>query len=197
MNNQKGFTIIELIVVVATIAVLTAIIISNVNKYAVKARDVKRKADLAQVKKAMLMYAADHDSLLPASGFGYSNSGYGWANNASGVGSCYSYTLEDVLKGVIIAGMPSPYNLYTNMARDPLVGGCGGNQPNSNPGGYMHYHPTTGTSIDSTCAILLAHLENPSTADLSTCDYPGKVCVANPWGPGSYGMNYCLEVKTQ
>jgi prepilin-type N-terminal cleavage/methylation domain-containing protein len=57
--NKRGFTIVELIVVVATIAVLAAIIISNVNKYAAKARDARRKADMAMVAKAMQMYYAD------------------------------------------------------------------------------------------------------------------------------------------
>jgi prepilin-type N-terminal cleavage/methylation domain-containing protein len=179
MKNQKGFTIIELIVVVATIAVLAAIIISNVNKYAVKARDVKRKADLTQMKKAMLMWAVDHDGKLPTSGFGDSGGGNGWATNRTTDGSCYSYTLESVLAGR--AG-DAPRNLYMQTPRDPN-GGCWGIDPS--PGGYMYYWNST------SCATLFASLENPSAADLNTCN---SKCYG---GMPGYGMNYCFDVKTQ
>lgn len=56
----KGFTIIELIVVIATIAVLAAVIISNVNQYAAKARDAKRAADTKNILKALMMFQADN-----------------------------------------------------------------------------------------------------------------------------------------
>lgn len=61
MNTKKnGFTIIELIVVVAIIAVLAAIVITNVNIYMVKARDARRKADIKQIMLALEMYYADN-----------------------------------------------------------------------------------------------------------------------------------------
>jgi general secretion pathway protein G len=56
MTNQKGFTIVELIVVVATIAVLAAIVLTNVNQYTAKARDAKRMTDLKQIRIALQMY---------------------------------------------------------------------------------------------------------------------------------------------
>ena len=39
MNKQKGFTIIELIVVIAIIAVLAAIVMVNVTKYIAQGKD--------------------------------------------------------------------------------------------------------------------------------------------------------------
>jgi len=59
VSQSKGFTIIELIVVIAIIAVLSGIVVSNVNKYQAKARDTRRIADLNQLEKALLLYAAD------------------------------------------------------------------------------------------------------------------------------------------
>jgi prepilin-type N-terminal cleavage/methylation domain-containing protein len=80
MKTQKGFTIIELIVVVATIAVLAAIVLSNVNQYFSKARDAKRRLDVSQIQRALEMYYADYGTYPIATGATSPNSG--WANSA-------------------------------------------------------------------------------------------------------------------
>jgi general secretion pathway protein G len=72
MEDEKGFTIVELIVVVATIAVLAAVVLTNVNQYASKARDAKRTADMAQLQKVLDMYYADNGS-FPSRGWTCSN----------------------------------------------------------------------------------------------------------------------------
>ena len=53
MNKQKGFTIIELIVVIAIIAVLASIVLVNVTTYISKAKDAKIKSDLASIALVM------------------------------------------------------------------------------------------------------------------------------------------------
>ena len=45
-KNNKGFTIIELIVVIAIVAVLATIIITSVNQFQTKGRDAKRIANM-------------------------------------------------------------------------------------------------------------------------------------------------------
>lgn len=58
MKNKKGFTIIELIVVIAIIAILAAIVMVGVTQYIAKARDAKVKSDISQIAKdAMAKYA--------------------------------------------------------------------------------------------------------------------------------------------
>ena len=49
MNKQKGFTIIELIVVIAIIAVLAAIVLVNVTQYIAKGRDAAIKGNLSSI----------------------------------------------------------------------------------------------------------------------------------------------------
>ncbi|MDP3882580.1 MAG: prepilin-type N-terminal cleavage/methylation domain-containing protein [Candidatus Staskawiczbacteria bacterium] len=49
MNKNKGFTIIELIVVIAIIAVLAAIVLVNVTQYIAKSRDAAIKGNLATI----------------------------------------------------------------------------------------------------------------------------------------------------
>ena len=49
MNKQKGFTIIELIVVIAIIAVLAAIVLVNVTSYINKGKDAAAEGNLASM----------------------------------------------------------------------------------------------------------------------------------------------------
>ena len=79
MQQQKGFTIIELIVVIAIIAVLAAIVITNVNGYMAKARDSRRAADIRNIQVALAMYYASNGN-YPASGGATSPNG-SWSNS--------------------------------------------------------------------------------------------------------------------
>ncbi len=56
LGRIRGFTLIELLVVIAIIGVLSAIIISSVNIARTNARDAKRVAQLAEVRKALELY---------------------------------------------------------------------------------------------------------------------------------------------
>ena len=53
MNKSKGFTIIELIVVIAIIAVLASIVLVNVTSYINKAKAVKIKSDIANIARGV------------------------------------------------------------------------------------------------------------------------------------------------
>ena len=68
-----GFTLIELLVVISIIGLLAGLVISNVAGVRERARDVERKSDLDQTKKALRMYYNDYNmyplaSELPAVG---------------------------------------------------------------------------------------------------------------------------------
>jgi len=58
---KSGFTLIELLVVVSIIGMLTALIVVNFNAARERARDVQRKSDLNQIKRALRMYYNDYD----------------------------------------------------------------------------------------------------------------------------------------
>ena len=59
MEKSKGFTIIELIVVIAIIAILASIVLVNVTSYINKAKDAKIKSDIANIALAMGSCLAD------------------------------------------------------------------------------------------------------------------------------------------
>lgn len=81
-TNKRGFTIIELIVVIAIISVLAAIVIVGVVQYINKARDASVKSNLAQIAKTLQIYFSSHsnyDSLTqnPEINFPCNQSSYG------------------------------------------------------------------------------------------------------------------------
>jgi general secretion pathway protein G len=57
--NQKGFTLIELIVVVTIIGILAAVAVSNVKNAQQKAREAALRDDLFEMRKAIDNYYAD------------------------------------------------------------------------------------------------------------------------------------------
>ena len=57
---KKGFTLIELLIVIVILGILAAFISGNFFSSLKKGRDVRRKADLSSVKKALEMYYEDH-----------------------------------------------------------------------------------------------------------------------------------------
>ena len=60
-----GFTLIELLVVISIIGLLAGLVISNVAGVRERARDVERKTDLDQIKKALRMYYNDNNTYPP------------------------------------------------------------------------------------------------------------------------------------
>ena len=63
-KKNFGFTLIELLVVISIIGLLAALIMVNFNAARERARDVQRKSDMDQIKKALRMYYNDM-SLYP------------------------------------------------------------------------------------------------------------------------------------
>ncbi len=59
LNQKKGFTFIEVLVVTSIIAVLATIGVVSYSSANIKARDGKRKADVEQIRAGLEMYRVD------------------------------------------------------------------------------------------------------------------------------------------
>jgi general secretion pathway protein G len=56
LSSQKGFTLLELLVVIVVIGILALLVIPNLTSAPKKARDIQRKTDLRAVQKALEEY---------------------------------------------------------------------------------------------------------------------------------------------
>ncbi len=70
--NKKGFTLIELIIVMIILSVLLGSILGNFFTSLKKERDARRKLDLQQVQKALEMYYQDKNAYPSSLTFGSS-----------------------------------------------------------------------------------------------------------------------------
>ena len=66
-NRKKGFTIIELLVVISIIGLLSTISVVSLNGARIKSRDAKRVSDISQLKTAIELYFNDQ-GYYPAEG---------------------------------------------------------------------------------------------------------------------------------
>jgi general secretion pathway protein G len=61
-KTKSGFTLIELIIVITIIGVLATLVINNLNDARSRARDAKKKQELANFKTALRMYYNDYQT---------------------------------------------------------------------------------------------------------------------------------------
>ena len=75
-GNSKGFTLIELMIVVAIIGILAAIAIPNFLKYQCKAKQSEAKTNLGSLRVAQEAYFAEYDKYKQATtGIGFTIKG--------------------------------------------------------------------------------------------------------------------------
>lgn len=172
---NKGFTIVELLIVIVVIAILAAITIVAYNGIQQRARDTQRRSDVAAIEKGLKMWTIDNPEtpyMTNSSGCGgNTGSGHAWFNYRNG--TTYPEAMSSCLKS---AG-------YTS---GDIIDPSGGVSCNSGMTttcfAYMVCTGTQGTYI-------FAHLE--SLPDASS-EADGS-CQGG-WDT-SYGMNYVVKVN--
>lgn len=62
MKTTKGFTLIEILVVITIIVLMTATTVVTYSTFLKQSRDARRKADLGQISAALEMYRSTNDT---------------------------------------------------------------------------------------------------------------------------------------
>ncbi|MFA4996089.1 MAG: type II secretion system protein [Patescibacteria group bacterium] len=177
-KQRKGFTLVELLVVTAIIAMLALIVVINVSQSQKRSRDSRRKADLNSILTAMLFYYDDHNTLsLAGCNCGYNNEGRGWFNYVGG--GSYATSIAEYLKSS---------NYLSSTVIDPsgktsCMPGAGGSCDTEDGGPYMlHYDLGTGKKI-----TVYAKMESTkSVVDVNNS------CNSSPAIPPA-GTLYCTD----
>lgn len=166
--SRKGFTIVELLIVIVVIGILAALVISTFAGAQARARDADRMNDLAILKKAILAYQVDKGDFVEA-GCG-NGTGSGWLpSDYDGSAGPYKPINTCLIEG----------GYLKQELRDPSgLASCTGLDCYA----YLKASCSTGT-------FLLAHLETRSQAETDS----DSACFSN-WDT-SYGVNYIVKVN--
>ena len=116
-KSVRGFTIVELLIVIVVIAILAAITIVAYNGIQQRARDSQRSSDIATIIKALELYYVDNGQYPAAGGSTAINSG--WSATTDGSWS----TLKTALMPKYLSSLPSDPTNTTNA--DILTSGFG------------------------------------------------------------------------
>lgn len=139
--KQKGFTIVELLIVIVVIGILAAITIVAYNGVQQRARDAERRSEMASVEKALQMYFIDNASYPTCSNTVYV------PGTASG--SCHLSSIASSLVPKYMNSLPT----------DPLNSG---NDVYQYAYGYRKQGATSFTGDQSNNFITGMHLETQS-----------------------------------
>lgn len=171
---QPGFTLIELLVVIAVIGILASVVLASLNSARGKARDSRRKSDLAQIRTAMEFYLDEHAGAYPGVQGFFSNRDVGGNNNIN------------VLQPIYISSVPDDPQHVQGSAPTYL---------------HMTKNYTDGSVNSGNCPDLIvqssdkfslyAKLEYPNASDVATMANGDSYdrCVYQTFGQ-SHGYNY-------
>ena len=189
----RGFTVIELLIVIAVLGILASIVLVLYPGYRQRANDSTRKSDVQQIAAALSAYAIQKNSLISTgSGCGKDGNGSGWFSAGPPQIASYPKSIATCLKE---AGLLTDGDFI-----DPS--GClydGGSGCGANPA--QAYMKATCQKGGSTVTYVLARLESQPRKDAEVdglCDSgtmtPSFDATSQKWGT-NYGMNYYVSVR--
>jgi prepilin-type N-terminal cleavage/methylation domain-containing protein len=192
--RRRGFTVVELLIVISVIGILTSIVLVVYPGYQKRTRDNERKSDVAQVATALSAYAVKKNTLVgTGSGCGLNGDGNGWLNAGPSQIAAYPRSIVSCLQD---EGL-----LTTGDFIDPSLclwasgGDCGAS------GGLVKaYMKATCQRSSRTVTYVFAYIESEPRKDAEVdalCDantVAGFNSVDQKWGT-NYGMNYYVVAQ--
>jgi general secretion pathway protein G len=93
--KAKGFTLVEILIVVVILGILAAIVIPQFTEASTEAKESRLCTDLQTMRAQIELYKAQHNDLLPGSETAASTTGIGSVGNALFVQAMTGYTDSD------------------------------------------------------------------------------------------------------
>ncbi len=175
--SHKGFTLVELLVVMFIIGVLAAIVIVSVDQSRARSRDARRRADLATIKNAVEQFAdkkASYTITWTDGTGGETCSGAGTGTPCTTANGYFNDSYAAPASGHSIASALVSWGFVSAELMDPL---------NKGKNKYMFW------SIDNQYCIY-AKLEKPGTL-VNGFDSTGVTTLSKGYS-ASYEMNYAV-----
>jgi prepilin-type N-terminal cleavage/methylation domain-containing protein len=187
MNRRRGFTLVELLVVIGIIALLIGILLPALQKARSQANLVKCAANMRMIGQAMMEYAADNRGFLPeqvGADAPYNVTGADYGMYTRYGLEAFAYFFQAGPKyGLVNGTLSNVPDQFANIGRLIATGYLGnwqiGNQ------GLLSQTPTqTATQVD-------ADLANSSWAPFRYC--PAQDLGSLPGGSASFGTSYYIN----
>ncbi|MFY9270579.1 MAG: prepilin-type N-terminal cleavage/methylation domain-containing protein [Candidatus Manganitrophaceae bacterium] len=121
MKDQKGFTLIELMIVVAIVGILAAIAIPNFLTYQARARQSEARVNLGAIFTSQTSFLSDN----PANLYGTTFVGIGWRPSGN---TRYTYSLNGgaAAQAANLPAYAVGTDSLTNVTGGPVAAGAGG-----------------------------------------------------------------------
>lgn len=192
-QHKKGFTVVEVLVVIIVLGILLSIVLVVYPGYQARTRDSERKSDVSQLAAAFGAYVLQKNNYMSTgSNCGFMNNGSGWVSQGPPAAN-YTKSIATCLKEAGVINNASDFI-------DPS--GCIANSGACATPPVKAYMKATCTKNSQPVTYIMAYLEtqpaNNAVID-GLCD-AGSIPSfdfnpdAHKWGT-NYGMNYYVVAK--
>lgn len=120
-KNKKGFTLIEVMVVIAIIGFMSSVIMAGLTATRAKARDTQRIAELRNIEKALNLYSVSNNGVVPVATTYRSWRGATGFSAFTSSTICTTGNAADNSIQLVFTSLISAKTLASKPAKDPMA----------------------------------------------------------------------------